>query len=68
MRSTTRLSERDEGVEYFRVRTIGFPNQAVWITPQIDRAGFAVAAARAILPDLVEHFVDIPVDRIDVQS
>jgi hypothetical protein len=68
VRSKTRLSERDEGVEHFRVRTIGFPNQGVWIMPQIDRAGCAVTAARAIFPDLIEHFVEIPADRIDVQS
>jgi hypothetical protein len=35
--------------------------------PQIDRTGFAVAAARAILPDLVEHFAENPADRLDVQ-
>src|SRR5271166_3921217 len=67
VRSTARLSERDKGVEHFRVRTIGFPDQGVWIMPQIDHTGFAVAAARAILPDLVEHFAEIPADRIDVQ-
>src|SRR5271166_5859471 len=54
VRSTARLSERDKGVEHFRVRTIGFPDQGVWIMPQIDHTGFAVAAARAILPDLVK--------------
>src|SRR5208337_5356728 len=58
----------DKGVEHFRVRTIGFPDQGVWIMPQIDQTGFAGAAARAILPDLVEHFAEIPADRIDVQS
>jgi hypothetical protein len=31
------------------------------------RTGFAVAAARAILPDLVEHLAEIPAHRIDVQ-
>jgi hypothetical protein len=60
--STTCLSERDDGVEHFRVGTVGFPNQAIWITPQIDRAGYAVGAARAIFPDLVEHVVEIMAD------
>jgi hypothetical protein len=32
--------------------------------PQIDRAGFAGAAPRAIFLHLVEHFVEIPTDRI----
>jgi hypothetical protein len=32
------------------------------------RTGFAVAAARAIFPDLVEHLAEIPAHRIDVQS
>jgi hypothetical protein len=36
--------------------------------PQIDRSGFAVAAARAIFPDPLEHFMEIAADRIDVQS
>ena len=36
LRSTTRLSESNQGVEHFRVWTIGFPYQAVWITPQTD--------------------------------
>ena len=68
LRSTTRLSESNQGVEHFRVWTIGFPYQAVWITPQTDPTGFAVATARAVLPDLVEHFAEIPADRIEVQA
>ena len=45
VRSTSRLGERDEDVERFRVRTIAFPDQGVWIIPRIDHAGLAVAAA-----------------------
>jgi hypothetical protein len=33
-RSMPRLSERDEGVEHFRVRAIGLPDLGIWILPQ----------------------------------
>jgi hypothetical protein len=36
--------------------------------PQIDQTGFAGVALRAILPDFVERFAEIPADRIDVES
>ncbi len=39
LRSTNRLSERNEEIEHVRVRTIGLPDQAVRIMPQSSPKG-----------------------------